>query len=38
VWFARKDEIARYALMHRASTPVLDRGPVSRTGLPGPVS
>src|SRR6202022_4669728 len=36
VWFARKDEIARYVLANRASTPVVDRGPPSVTGLPGP--
>jgi peptidoglycan/xylan/chitin deacetylase (PgdA/CDA1 family) len=36
VWFARKDEIARWALDHRASTPILDRGSPSVTGLPGP--
>ncbi len=36
VWFARKDEIARFVLEQRAGTPVIDRGPASRTGLPGP--
>ena len=36
VWFARKDEIARFALENRVNVPVLDRGPASRTGLPGP--
>jgi peptidoglycan/xylan/chitin deacetylase (PgdA/CDA1 family) len=36
VWFARKDEIARRALDHRASTPIVDRGSPSVTGLPGP--
>jgi peptidoglycan/xylan/chitin deacetylase (PgdA/CDA1 family) len=35
VWFARKDEIARYALEHRADTPVIERGLASETGLPG---
>jgi peptidoglycan/xylan/chitin deacetylase (PgdA/CDA1 family) len=35
VWFARKDEIARYALINRAATPVLERGSPSVTGLPG---
>ena len=35
VWFARKDEIARYVLANRAGTPVVDRGPSSVTGLPG---
>jgi peptidoglycan/xylan/chitin deacetylase (PgdA/CDA1 family) len=34
VWFARKDEIARFALEHRADTPVLDEGPESKSGLP----
>jgi peptidoglycan/xylan/chitin deacetylase (PgdA/CDA1 family) len=38
VWFARKDEIARFALDHRTSTPILRRGPVRQTGLPGPVA
>jgi peptidoglycan/xylan/chitin deacetylase (PgdA/CDA1 family) len=38
VWFARKDEIARYALANRAGTPVIDRGPPSKTGLPGPAA
>jgi peptidoglycan/xylan/chitin deacetylase (PgdA/CDA1 family) len=37
VWFARKDEIARYALAYRAGTPVIDRGSPADTGLPGPV-
>ena len=36
VWFARKDEIARYALANRAGTPIVDRGPPNATGLPGP--
>ncbi len=36
VWFARKDEIARYALANRNTTPVIDRGSPSITGLPGP--
>ena len=36
VWFARKDEIARYVLANRANTPVLDRGSPNVTGLPGP--
>jgi peptidoglycan/xylan/chitin deacetylase (PgdA/CDA1 family) len=35
VWFARKDEIAAYALAHRAATPVYDRGAPTVTGLPG---
>ena len=35
VWFARKDEIARYALANRAATPVIDRGSPTVAGLPG---
>lgn len=35
VWFARKDEIARWALKDRTNTPVIHRGRVSATGLPG---
>lgn len=35
VWFARKDEIARWALDHREETPVLHRGDPNQTGLPG---
>jgi hypothetical protein len=38
VWFARKDEIARYVLANRAGTPVTDRGSPSKTGLPGPTA
>ncbi|HMF60117.1 MAG TPA: polysaccharide deacetylase family protein [Vicinamibacterales bacterium] len=38
VWFARKDEIARFVVENRASTPVLERAPADRTGLPGPSS
>ena len=38
VWFARKDEIARWALENRASTPVVKRGPPTVTGLPGPAA
>ncbi len=38
VWFARKDEIARYVLAHRAGTPVVDRDSPRKTGLPGPVA
>jgi len=35
VWFARKDEIAKWALQHRAATPIVHReGPVI-SGLPG---
>ena len=36
VWFARKDEIADWALKTRDKTPYLDRGPVQQTGLSGP--
>jgi peptidoglycan/xylan/chitin deacetylase (PgdA/CDA1 family) len=37
VWFARKDEIARYALETKGSpTPIVRRGPPTETGLPGP--
>ncbi|MBV9873580.1 MAG: polysaccharide deacetylase family protein [Verrucomicrobia bacterium] len=36
VWFARKDEIARWALQTRTQTPVVERGPAGLTGLPGP--
>jgi peptidoglycan/xylan/chitin deacetylase (PgdA/CDA1 family) len=35
VWFARKNEIAQWALADRASTPVVRRGPPTDTGLPG---
>ncbi|HWT97413.1 MAG TPA: polysaccharide deacetylase family protein [Terriglobales bacterium] len=38
VWFARKDEIARYALSHRSQTPVINRGSPLVTGLPGPTA
>jgi peptidoglycan/xylan/chitin deacetylase (PgdA/CDA1 family) len=38
VWFARKDEIARYALAHRDTTPVIERGSPEVTGLPGPTA
>src|SRR6267154_2255000 len=36
VWFARKDEIARYVVANRTATPVVDRDSPSVTGLPGP--
>lgn len=36
VWFARKDEIARWALETREITLSVHRGPVRETGLPGP--
>ena len=35
VWFARKDEIAAYALETKDVTPVVRRGPPNETGLPG---
>jgi peptidoglycan/xylan/chitin deacetylase (PgdA/CDA1 family) len=35
VWFARKDEIARWALDHRQDTPILNNRPNSIEGLPG---
>jgi len=38
VWFARKDEIARWALTHREHTPIAERGPAGETGLPGPAA
>jgi peptidoglycan/xylan/chitin deacetylase (PgdA/CDA1 family) len=38
VWFARKDEIARYALANRASTPIIGRSSPKETGLPGPTA
>ena len=38
VWFARKDEIARWALTHREHTPIVERGPAGETGLPGPAA
>lgn len=36
VWFARKDEIARFALKARAQTPIVVRQAPAVTGLPGP--
>jgi len=36
VWFARKDEVADWAMKTRDKTPYLDRGPVQKTGLSGP--
>jgi peptidoglycan/xylan/chitin deacetylase (PgdA/CDA1 family) len=38
VWFARKDEIARWALSSRAATPIVKRGSPTVTGLPGPTA
>ncbi len=35
VWFARKDEIARWALKARGGTPIVERGAPTVTGLPG---
>lgn len=35
VWFARKDEIAAWALKQRSITPVYDRGAPTVSGLPG---
>jgi len=35
VWFARKDQIAAWALEHRAITPVFERGAPNVSGLPG---
>src|SRR5258706_291884 len=37
VWFARKEEIARYVLANHTSTPNVDRGSPRRTGPPGPI-
>ncbi len=38
VWFARKDEIARWALANRSATPIVKRGSPTVTGLPGPAA
>ena len=38
VWFARKDEIAKWALEHRAETPVVRREGPEISGLPGSVN
>jgi peptidoglycan/xylan/chitin deacetylase (PgdA/CDA1 family) len=38
VWFARKDEIAQWALSHRGNTPVIARRSPAVTGLPGPTA
>ena len=35
VWFARKDEIANWALEHREDTPIVHRGLASVSGLQG---
>jgi peptidoglycan/xylan/chitin deacetylase (PgdA/CDA1 family) len=36
VWFARKDEIARWVVAQREHTPVVKRARALETGLPGP--
>jgi peptidoglycan/xylan/chitin deacetylase (PgdA/CDA1 family) len=38
VWFARKDEIARWALAQRSETPIIARASPLVTGLPGPTT
>ena len=38
VWFARKDEIADWALKTATSRRSFDRGPVTKTGLSGPAN
>ena len=38
VWFARKDEIAEWAIKTRSQTPVLNRGPIGVSGLSGPAA
>jgi peptidoglycan/xylan/chitin deacetylase (PgdA/CDA1 family) len=35
VWFARKDEIAKWALLHRTATPLVHRERPEISGLPG---
>ena len=35
VWFARKDEIAKWVLANRQDTPIVQRGPANVSGLPG---
>ena len=35
VWFARKDEIAKWALLHRTATPLVHRERPEVSGLPG---
>jgi hypothetical protein len=35
VWFARKDEIAKWVLDHREDTPILDRRPSNTRGASG---
>ena len=36
MWFARKDQIADYALQTKGTTPVIHRGAPTDSGLPGP--
>jgi hypothetical protein len=38
VWFARKNEIAQWALSHRTGTPVVVRRSPEISGLPGPTA
>lgn len=38
IWFARKDEIAAYALQTKGLTPVIRRGAPTTTGMPGPAN
>lgn len=38
VWFARKDQIAAFAMETKGMTPVLKRGSATETGLPGPTA
>jgi len=38
VWFARKHDIAQWALTNREHTPIVARGPAGETGLPGPAT
>jgi hypothetical protein len=35
VWWARKDQIARWALDHPDTTPWIERDPAPVSGLPG---
>lgn len=35
VWFARKDEIAKWVLEHKEDTPIVHRGPATISGLQG---
>jgi hypothetical protein len=38
VWFARKDEISRHAMINRAVTPIVERDSPTVSGLPGPMA